>query len=191
MPPRYLTAGLALTWLAACGGGLPPGRTGAEIEALRLEARRIDKMPYTARADLPTGSAHYRGGLYSGVTGDVDGVMAATVDLVVDFRGDRLGGGIENIDLTDREGEPVQALGGRLVIVGVEDDGRLLGRATGTLRGRGADGRRGTTDLSLGLNGRVRSGAADGSAVHIDVGGQASGVLDFELFDGVIAAEAR
>lgn len=183
MTPR-LTALALLIPLAACGGGLPPSIDAAGIETDRLTGIRFNKLAHTAPADLPAGAARFSGRLGSQITGDYDGRMIGDLDLRIDFDTNSLSGDVSNINITDRDGEPTQRLGGRLDLSGATRDGVVDAQASGTVRILDDNDITRRADLALALDGHIRTQDDDGDAVAGTMTGTMSGDVTLRLFDG-------
>lgn len=179
-----------LMCLGACGAGLPPSIDAEAVEDDRQLGIRFSKFATTAPADLPSGgTAQFSGGVGSQITGDFDGRMVGDMDMMIDFDRDLIDGDISNINITDREGNPTQRLGGALDIDGVHDRGTMNARANGTLRVRDAEGQQGLAEMILVFDGDVRTMDDDADAVAGDLVGGLAGDVTLRIFDGYFYGE--
>lgn len=181
-----------LVTLVACSAGLPPSIDADGVEDARQVGIRFSKLATTAPADLPSsGSAQFIGGIGSQITGDFDGRMVADMIMTVDFDRDVIDGDISNINITDREGEPTQRLGGTLDIDGVHNRGSLNARANGTLRIRDTRDQPGLTEMIIVLDGDMRTMDDDADAVAGDLAGGLAGDVTLRVFDGYFYGARR
>ena len=187
---RHLSSFVFVAALTACGVGLPPSIDADGVEADRLLGIRFNKLATTAPADLPSrGVARFEGGIGSQITGDIDGRMVADMEMTVDFDRDLIDGDISNINITDREGDPTQRLGGSLDIDGVHKNGALNARANGTLRIRDTDDKPGLAEMIIVLDGDVRTRDDDADTVAGELAGGLAGDVTVRVFDGYFYGE--
>ncbi len=176
-------AGIAL--LSACASPTPPTISEDDAAAINAEADRVGALPDTAIADLPPGSASFVGHAGGPVTGDVDGAVIADMTMDVEFAANTISGTIDNVNYLDEDDVPEQLLGGSLTIAGTEADGLLVATATGTLTAVGEESIRGSSSVTLNLNGNVLTDVSNGDTVFGDLDGSGSGDFDITLTDGV------
>jgi len=170
--------------LAACDSPTPPSITAAEAVAINTEADRVQELPDTAIADLPTDSVTYNGHIGGAISGDAEGSIIGDLSMDVNFDSNTIGGEVDNVNLLDDEDVPEQLLGGSLSISGSENDGLLSATATGTLTAVGEESVRGSSDVTMTLTGNVLTDTTDGDAVAGDVYGNGTGDFDINLSDG-------
>jgi len=170
--------------LTACASPTPPSISAAEVTAINDEYDRVGALPDTAIADLPPGSASYEGHVGGEISGDAEGSFVGDMTMNIEFAGNTIGGSIDNMNVIDDGGEPEQLLGGSLTINGTEADGILTATATGSLTAVGEEKIRGSSSVTLNLNGNVLTDTSDGDTVHGTMDGSGTGDFDITVYNG-------
>lgn len=189
---RQITLSLTtLASLAACAATpTSPTVDANDVDRAMEEAARIDLLPQTSLAELPTGSVTYEGQIGADVRGDANGSILADMTMVVGFSSNGIDGSVTNINLINPDGSPDQLLEGTLDISGFEDDGHLDASARGEVTGVDVDGFEVDSYMDLNLDGTVRDDVINGDAVFGDVTGTARGDFDLNV-DGVFFGTER
>jgi hypothetical protein len=102
----------------------------------------------------------------------------------VGFASNTIDGSVSNLNVFDTEGEPEQLLGGSLTLSGSENNGILTATATGSLTAVGEESVRGSSSVTLNLNGNVLTDTSDGDTVHGTVDGSGTGNFDISVYNG-------
>ena len=187
---RIATSLIALVALSACAATPnEPTVSAFDVERAFDEAQRINNLPLTSTADLPSGEVTYRGQLGADVTGDASGSILGDMTMRVDFGDNDVGGSVTNINLIDPDGQPNQRFDGSLNIDGVENSGRLDAFASGEISGVDNEGYDVDTQMLLTLDGDVYDDRREGDAVFGTAEGSARGDFDLDV-DGVFFGTA-
>lgn len=181
---HFYPALAACLMLAACSTPSEPTINDRDIARALGEAARISRLPETRSANLPFGSATYKGQVGADLSGDLQGNLLGDMAMVVAFDRNTVQGSISNLNLIDRAGRPEQALDGNLAISGFENQGDILARAEGEVGGVQSGGTPFSTDVNLNMAGTIRDDRGAGDAIFGAVNG--TGVGDVNLgIDGV------
>jgi len=175
-----LLAPCALVFLAACGGALEQGDDpddnpraptlpGNAARAFNDDVAELRAAPRTPTTRLPTGgTARYDGQIGSNLTIDgQDGYgMIGDLRMNVEFDGDRaVTGDVRDVNLL-RDGTPIQrAIGTLRLNDGQQASGKLTVDADGILSFQSDDGRIVRSNLSLDLDGTIRSDDRSADAI--------------------------
>lgn len=156
--------------LAACGPA-EPTRDRQDVLAFDDAVADLRSAPRTAVSDLPQtstfGQVRYEGELGANI--EIDGregfALLGDMQMDVGFAGSRdVDGVVDNVNLL-RNGTPIETLGGDLDISGQQASGKIDAVAEGVLtrvRDMGVEER---TNLTLDLDGTIRSDRFDGDSV--------------------------
>ena len=170
--------------LSACASATPPSITADQVTAIGTKYERLSALPDTAIADLPPGAAQFDGHLGGEISGDADGSVLGDMTMNVNFAGNTITGTVDNLNLISDDGIPERLLGGSLSIAGSEADGILTATATGTLDAVGEESVRGSSDVTLSMNGNVLTDVTAGDTVEGSLSGSGSGDFDINIYNG-------
>jgi len=92
----------ALATLAACATPTPPSISAYDVDRAFVEARRIDALPLTASADVPSGTVTYDGQIGADVRGDATGSILADMTMIVGFDSNTISGTVTGLCCTNR-----------------------------------------------------------------------------------------
>lgn len=168
----------------------PPTVSARDVDRAFAQAADASTLPFTAAANLPTGSVTYDGQIGADLTGDSLGSMLGDLTMQVDFADNRIGGSVRNINLINQNGTPNQRLDGSLEIAGFENNGDLDAGASGRIGAVSTDGEALDANMNLDLEGAVRSDTQFGDTVYGVVTGEARGDFNLDV-DGRFYGDRR
>lgn len=182
---------IALPALAACASD--PTIDRADVRAFDQRVATANDLAATPRSVLPTGAITYEGQLGANIA--VDGIpgygLLGDMRMEVEFDGGRdVTGRVDDINLL-RGGRPVELLDGSLRIDGEQRNGLIDADATGVLARVPEFGVVERTNLSLDLDGQVRTDAFNGDTIVGSVDGFGDGFRlgDQDTFNVVVQGE--
>lgn len=178
MKRKLVTLSIAASGLlvAACDSANPPTISAADIAAAQAQYNAVLAAPSTAA--LPAGGTASMAGYIGGATtGDVDGFIAE-IGLDVNFGTGSITGTIDNINITDSNGNPEQMADGSLSVSGSTGGTGMTANATGNVSGVDS-GLTGTSNVNMTLFGNFHDLSGTADSVEGTATGGGTGDFDF------------